>query len=763
MASIRTFAGLIACCVLITSLPAQAEKRIALIIGNSAYQNSGELENPKNDAELIASALRRANFEVAIEVDANRKTMQEAFRKYAAKLTAAGKNSVGFFYYAGHGTQVKGVNYLLPIDADIEDESQVESEAVSASGLLAQLEGVGNKMNLVILDSCRNNPFKRGYRAQVRGLAPMHAPPSTLIGYSTQPGNVAYDGGNGYSPYAIALHRAIRQTGQTVEQAFKQARAEVNETTDGKQIPWEESSLFVDFYFFKEAPKEPIAASKWDSKAFGTEAKLWKDIRTSRDPGSFRSYLKKHPKGTFSLLANERIERLRQLAAAKPVKAAAPTKAGVYFFDDFDSEELSKDWDVMKRSELQARVTSLAASVQLASDRVRSDVNEFFDAVDYSLVSPFDEYSAEDIKQEIRQSIEDRFYESEVVAAVQTGIKEWIYDADAALREHLDSTMGAVNQTIRDLISQSLAGVDNTINSALGDVGSKIGAGQIDGYAHINGDSLRELRLDGRFQWMVPDEMEFNAYLRIRELDSDGTDGCSFGGEPATEVSLGATDVDLDWFSPNLRASANTKFTFGTGSFLRGMAGGLEITGGLSFEAFEISYLGAGVAFGLDENYLSAACGLRFNKYEGFGGIYFGRTCTLDPIAMWAPDVASVLGNPPFTGAYAYAEAWIPLNEAIGIPSTCLFNISAGVGAGAFYFIEGPTWGGNMLLGVSGEALCVVSVKGEIKLIGVKNGSRLRLKGSGRVEGKAGPCPFCIKFGKTVGLTYDSGSWDVDL
>lgn len=415
------------------------------------------------------------------------------------------------------------------------------------------------------------------------------------------------------------------------------------------------------------------------------------------------------------------------------------------------------------RGELQGRVSSLAAEVQQVSDLIRADVNNFLNTIDYSLASPFDEYSAEEIKQEIRQSIEDRFYGSEVVATVQTGIKEWVYDVDAALREHLDSAMASVNQAIRDLISQSLAEVDKSINSALGDIGSKMGAGQIDGYAHINGDSLRELRLDGRFQWQVPDEMEFNAYLRIRELDSDGTDGCSFGGEPATEVTLGATDVGIDWISPDLHASASTKFTFDNSGYLRGMAGALEITGGLKFETFEISYLGAAVAFGLDENYLSAACGLRFNKYEGFGGIYFGRTCTLDPIAMWAPDVASVLGNPPFTGAYVYGEAWVPLNEAIGIPSTCLFNISAGVGAGVFYFLEGPTWGGNMLLGVSGEALCVVSIKGEIKLIGVKNGSNLRLKGSGRLEGKAGACPFCIKFGKTVGLTYDSGSWDVDL
>jgi len=211
-----------------TSQTVLSEQRVALIIGNSAYQFSGELENPANDAELIASALRRANFDVTLRLNANLKTMKEAFRAYAKKLRAAGTDSVGFFYYAGHGTQVKGINYLLPIDASIENASQVDSEAVSASALMAQLEGAKNKLNLVILDSCRNNPFKRGYRAQVSGLAPMHAPPSTLIGYSTQPGNVAYDGVNGYSPYAIALHRAIRLPGQTIESAFKQVRAEVN-------------------------------------------------------------------------------------------------------------------------------------------------------------------------------------------------------------------------------------------------------------------------------------------------------------------------------------------------------------------------------------------------------------------------------------------------------------------------------------------------------------------------------------------------------
>ena len=327
--------------------PATAEKRLALIIGNSAYRHSGELDNPRHDAQLIASVLRRAGFETTVAIDAERKAMKEAFRAYADKIRAAGKDAVGFFYYAGHGTQVRGINYLLPVDANIENESQVESEAISASGLMAQLEGAGNRLNLVILDSCRNTPFKRGYRAQVRGLAPMHAPASTLIGYSTQPGNVALDGSAGYSPYAIALHRAIRDPGQTLEQTFKRARLEVNQATDGKQIPWEESSLFGDFYFFPEAAKADITPAAGDIVAVNEDAKLWKDIRQSRDPESFRGYLDKHPAGTFALLATDRLETLRELAASKPDPKVRSPQAGVYFFDDFDGVELSKDWDVM--------------------------------------------------------------------------------------------------------------------------------------------------------------------------------------------------------------------------------------------------------------------------------------------------------------------------------------------------------------------------------------------------------------------------------
>jgi hypothetical protein len=129
-------------------------------------------------------------------------------------------------------------------------------------------------------------------------------------------------------------------------------------------------------------------------------------------------------------------------------------------------------------------------------------------------------------------------------------------------------------------------------------------------------------------------------------------------------------------------------------------------------------------------------------------------------------DVAEVLGNPSptFTGAYVYGECHIPISEAIlGIPASCFFRISAGVGAGAFYFTEGNTLGGKIFASVSGEALCVVSIKGEVTMIGLVTNGELRFSGKGRLSGKAGACPFCIKFGKSATITYQGGNWDVDI
>ena len=232
--------------------PVLAEgQRIALVIGNSAYADS-PLANPVNDARLISAALRAQGFEVIERLDVGQNAMKLAVKDFGNRLKAARGAAVGLFFYAGHGIQVDGQNYLIPIDAPIEDEGDVDIYAVGANGILRTIEDARNGLNIVILDACRNNPFARGFRAQMRGLAPMDAPQGTLIAYSTAPGQVALDGDGANSPYTAALAKAIGEPGVLVEQMFKRVRIAVLEATHGKQTSWEVSSLTADFYMGSE-------------------------------------------------------------------------------------------------------------------------------------------------------------------------------------------------------------------------------------------------------------------------------------------------------------------------------------------------------------------------------------------------------------------------------------------------------------------------------------------------------------------------------
>lgn len=419
------------------------------------------------------------------------------------------------------------------------------------------------------------------------------------------------------------------------------------------------------------------------------------------------------------------------------------------------------------RQQLKNQLNGLNAQVTAVANQIRNDLNARFNQILSLGDNPFVHYSEAELRAFMRQKLEDRFFASVIAKTFQETIKHRLYDVEAAIREGIDSFFQQVNQVMRDIISESLAEVDNTINGLADDVNSVLGAGRINGYAHINGDALKLLRLDLYAQLKVPSEMEFNAYFQIKELDSDGTPAaCLPTSGRATEVTLGATDVDVKWISDGLRANVDGKFTFDPAFSpprLINLGGGIELTGEISFEAFKIKYLGASMGFGKLENYFSCAARVAINKYEGMGGIFFGKTCTLEPF-FWDKDVQGILGTPPFTGAYVYVEVWIPVSEALlGIPATCFFQISAGAGAGAGYFIDGPTYVGKMLLGANGDLLCIVSVGGEIKLVGVKNADGLRLKGSGTLRGEIGWCPFCISFSKSVGLEYRNNSWKVDF
>ena len=370
-----------------------------------------------------------------------------------------------------------------------------------------------------------------------------------------------------------------------------------------------------------------------------------------------------------------------------------------------------------------------------------------------------EDYPPEVVKAMLRRIITDRFYASVPCAKVQQVMRSQLYEIEAMVQESIDSSFQQLNKALKDIVSEYLAGIDKKINGALGDLSDVMGAGQIEGYAHIRHDALNELRLDGKFQWKVPDEMEFNAFLVIKDLNSSMPGGCGVDADSLPEVTLGTTDFALGMMGSDIRADISTKFAFAeSNSVLRlmGMGGSFEMTEGeVGFESFAIDEFYAAVAFGKLENYLSANIHCTFTSYEVEGGIFLGKTCTIEPFS-WDPDVQAVLGEPPFTGIYVYGEGWMPI-----VDYGCLFRVKAGVGAGLFAFVDGPV-GGKIFLGADGEALCVVNVAGEVTLVGVKDGDDLRMNGKGKISGRAGSCPFCIKFKKTVKISYDNGEWDAD-
>jgi hypothetical protein len=223
--------------------------RLALVIGNASYKDS-PLRNPVNDAKVLASELSRLNFEVLIYTNVDKIKMKEAIRAFGDKV--AKNKGVALFYYAGHGLQSNGVNYLVPINAKIEREYDIEDECVKADVVLRMLEIEENPMNIVILDACRNNPYSKSSRSLDRGLAqPDNAPKGSIIAFATAPGKTASDGDGDNGLYTQELIKALRKPGLSVEQVFKEVRINVINQSENKQTPWENSSLLGDFYFHK--------------------------------------------------------------------------------------------------------------------------------------------------------------------------------------------------------------------------------------------------------------------------------------------------------------------------------------------------------------------------------------------------------------------------------------------------------------------------------------------------------------------------------
>lgn len=256
--------GLCALCFFAT--PATAGKRVALVIGNSAYVNAGELANPKNDATDMAAALKARGVEVIDGIDLDKNALEQRLRDFAAALDGA---DAGMFFYAGHGLQVNGVNYIVPIDAKLTTAAALEFEMVRLDAVQRLMESAA-KTNLIFLDACRNNPLARNLARAMgtrsasigRGLAPSESGVGTLISYSTQPGNVALDGTGRNSPFAGPLSQAIMTSSDDVVSILTDVRRKVLDETGGKQTPWENHALLGKFFFGDEQRSgQPPAAS----------------------------------------------------------------------------------------------------------------------------------------------------------------------------------------------------------------------------------------------------------------------------------------------------------------------------------------------------------------------------------------------------------------------------------------------------------------------------------------------------------------------
>ena len=289
--------SLIASLVCLSSA-AFAQARVALVIGNSNYGQSGwELPNPVKDADLISDTLKGIGFQVTLVKDATEDEMEVAFQDYGARLTAAGTDAIGVFYYAGHGVQSEGLNYLVPIDANARTEQDLWRQAPRLGDALQYINSAGNSVNFVILDACRNNPLPSATRDVSGGLAPVGRARGLLISYATEPGFTAFDGENEHSPFTEALAAVLPVDGLIAEQVFKRVADRVSAATEGAQTPFYNSGLTGEDICFAQC-----TAGGGISSAEQTVFDL------AESPCEYAAFLDQYPASPLATLARTRAE-----------------------------------------------------------------------------------------------------------------------------------------------------------------------------------------------------------------------------------------------------------------------------------------------------------------------------------------------------------------------------------------------------------------------------------------------------------------------
>lgn len=314
------FLRLLAVALLLTALGAHGatDSRVALVIGNDTYRGA-PLKNPVNDARAMAVKLKQLGFDVIERHNLGSRQISSTLKEFRSRLTPG--TEVAFFY-AGHGLQVKGINYLPAVDADIAAEEDVAYQSINVNQILEIMEESKTRLNLIFLDACRNNPFSRRFRSSAEGLAKVNAPSGTLISFATRPGSVAADGEGQNGLYTEHLLRAIDQGSLPIEQVLKKVAAGVKRASHGQQEPWSEGMIEGEFYFIFNGPvaiNSQLQAATHPRTDADREQLLWDRVKNTINPDELNDYLRAYPKGRFvtqakSLVARLKLENIKPLA-----------------------------------------------------------------------------------------------------------------------------------------------------------------------------------------------------------------------------------------------------------------------------------------------------------------------------------------------------------------------------------------------------------------------------------------------------------------
>ena len=341
---------LMAAGILLGSHAAFAESRVALVIGQSNYRAVVPLPNPANDARAMSQLLGNAGFEVMDAADLSQNEMRAKVGDFAAKVAAKGPDTVALVFYAGHGLQIDGENFLVPVDVDPKRETDIPLQAIRLNDVLNTLTSVPSKTRILLLDACRNNPFPAINRSAGHGLAIVDAKtgaPGTFMSFSTSPGAEAEDGSGADSPYTTALLSAAKEPGLSIEDTFKRVRVSVNKATEGRQTPWDSSSLTDDFRFFPgpgaAAPKQvevKRTVDQWRRELQGKRVEIANEmIVADGTDEAYEAFVGLFAQPPFGPQAREWLDRHRRMVAwnnAVIINTAAGYRSFLLQYPDSD-------------------------------------------------------------------------------------------------------------------------------------------------------------------------------------------------------------------------------------------------------------------------------------------------------------------------------------------------------------------------------------------------------------------------------------------